>query len=210
MQKMWTVDDVTAYLQITRVTLDRLVEQGEFPEPVRLGPSLLRWRQLEIAEWESGLTSATPVRVEFTEPFRPYKVGESAEFSQQEAAILLIEGVAKLLDEADSRQIAPVKRQLMRRRIEWLGAESFRLGLLKDWNGIGRATHARDGLRDEIGTPQVPVRFLKDWEEWKAGQECSLSMEQAATLCSQHVIELANKKSAWSLVEDLVRQPPEN
>ena len=57
---MHTVQDVDRYLRreevearcgIARTTIYRLMRAGDFPEPVKIGPRAVRWREREIVEF---------------------------------------------------------------------------------------------------------------------------------------------------------------
>lgn len=55
----WTVDDVTAFLDLSHDTLTRLRKRGQFPEPrVLPGGRLLRWSRDEVLGWFDGLERA--------------------------------------------------------------------------------------------------------------------------------------------------------
>ena len=45
--------DVQTALGISRWTLARLVERGEFPAPVRIGKRIQRWRNTDVETWLS-------------------------------------------------------------------------------------------------------------------------------------------------------------
>jgi excisionase family DNA binding protein len=47
------IDTITVarLLNVSRNTVSRLVEEGAFPEPVRLGGNIIRWRAEELREW---------------------------------------------------------------------------------------------------------------------------------------------------------------
>ena len=205
MESMWTIGDVMAYLQVTKETVERLVKNGDFPKPVSVGPRLVRWRYADIAIWESGLDSDIPVRVVFTKRFPPFKVGESAELSEHEAAILLVEDLIRLVDQTDVQRIAEMKVKLTRQRARWVKQNqeaSVPLGLLKDWNGVGRAAHLRDRFPDHSEAPHIRVRFLQDWDQRRTGQECSLSMEHAATLSKRGVVEMVSNRDGWTRIDE--------
>ena len=36
---------------LTKATLYRRIEEGQFPKQVRLGPAIVAWRQSEVEEW---------------------------------------------------------------------------------------------------------------------------------------------------------------
>lgn len=36
---------------LTRATLYRRIEEGQFPKQVKLGPAMVAWRQSEVEEW---------------------------------------------------------------------------------------------------------------------------------------------------------------
>lgn len=38
-----------------RSTIYRKMDQGEFPRPVRISPSMVRWRESEIEQWIAAL-----------------------------------------------------------------------------------------------------------------------------------------------------------
>ena len=43
--------DVTVALGVSRVTLWRLVKHGDFPQPLRIGRNILRWRRADVDAW---------------------------------------------------------------------------------------------------------------------------------------------------------------
>ncbi|MGF1634193.1 MAG: helix-turn-helix transcriptional regulator [Phycisphaerae bacterium] len=44
------LSDVAELLQCSRRTIQRLVDSGEFPRPVKLGRQLVRWSEDEVRE----------------------------------------------------------------------------------------------------------------------------------------------------------------
>ena len=42
---------LTAMLGIHKSTVYRMMEKGEFPRPIRLGPNSVAWRTAEVEEW---------------------------------------------------------------------------------------------------------------------------------------------------------------
>lgn len=44
---------VAAYFNMSRGTIWRWVRENRFPQPVRLGPHSVRWRRLDIENWEN-------------------------------------------------------------------------------------------------------------------------------------------------------------
>ncbi|MFD1767092.1 helix-turn-helix transcriptional regulator [Sphingorhabdus buctiana] len=54
LSRLWSVSDVSAFTQLHRVTIYRLVRAGRFPAPLSVGRNI-RWREDEILNWENGL-----------------------------------------------------------------------------------------------------------------------------------------------------------
>lgn len=48
------LSDVLHLTSLSRSTLYRLVERGEFPEPVRSGKRIMRWRHSDVQKWMQG------------------------------------------------------------------------------------------------------------------------------------------------------------
>ena len=46
--------EVEARCRIARTTIYRLMREGAFPEPIRIGPRAVRWRLSELDEWLAG------------------------------------------------------------------------------------------------------------------------------------------------------------
>lgn len=53
---MMTVDQVLALVPVSRSTLDRMVEQGRFPEPVDLSDNRIAWFADEVIAWQNALS----------------------------------------------------------------------------------------------------------------------------------------------------------
>jgi len=53
------LDEVFHICRASKAHVYRLVEKGEFPAPVRVGPRAARWRFRDILEWMDGLPTAT-------------------------------------------------------------------------------------------------------------------------------------------------------
>ena len=51
--------DVLARVSLSKSTLWRLINDGEFPEPIRLGPRATGWIEDEIDEWIASRSRAT-------------------------------------------------------------------------------------------------------------------------------------------------------
>ncbi len=49
------VEEITG---LARSTIYRLMEQGAFPRPVRVGPSAVRWRESDITQWMASRPTA--------------------------------------------------------------------------------------------------------------------------------------------------------
>ena len=43
--------EVERVTSMSRSAIYRLMQEGDFPRPVRVGPAAVRWRQSDIAEW---------------------------------------------------------------------------------------------------------------------------------------------------------------
>ncbi|MBD1388427.1 AlpA family phage regulatory protein [Neiella sp. HB171785] len=39
------------FLGVSQPTLDRMRRKGEFPQPIRLSPKRVAWRQSDVDEW---------------------------------------------------------------------------------------------------------------------------------------------------------------
>lgn len=52
MQKILRIKEVAATLSVSRWTIRRLVDQGDFPQPVRIGDRSKGWLLSEIEAWE--------------------------------------------------------------------------------------------------------------------------------------------------------------
>lgn len=50
--------EVTALVGLGSSTIYRKLAAGEFPQPVRLGPSSVRWRESEVQRWIDSLQAA--------------------------------------------------------------------------------------------------------------------------------------------------------
>ena len=53
-QKILRRPAVQTMTGLTTSTLYRLIRNGQFPRPVRLGPQAVGWRIEEVTEWISG------------------------------------------------------------------------------------------------------------------------------------------------------------
>ncbi|EGX6956817.1 AlpA family transcriptional regulator [Aeromonas hydrophila] len=49
--KLIKLKDVTEMTTLSKATIYRLMKQGSFPGPIRLGPKCVAWKQSEIIEW---------------------------------------------------------------------------------------------------------------------------------------------------------------
>ena len=56
------VEEITG---LSRSSIYRLMQEGEFPRPVRVGPTAVRWRETDITAW---LDSRPVARGEFDPP----------------------------------------------------------------------------------------------------------------------------------------------
>ena len=58
---------VTEAIGLSRTTLWRRVRDGQFPKPVKLGPTAIGWRSAEVEEW---LDSRPEASAKLTQPRR--------------------------------------------------------------------------------------------------------------------------------------------
>ena len=49
--QLLTRREVESRCRLSKTSIYRLAQLGEFPEPVRVGVRAVRWRESEIAEW---------------------------------------------------------------------------------------------------------------------------------------------------------------
>jgi excisionase family DNA binding protein len=52
-----TPQEVADRLSVAVRTLWRMVERGDFPQPIRFNRKLIRWRQCDVANYVEGLQS---------------------------------------------------------------------------------------------------------------------------------------------------------
>ena len=57
--RLLTRPEVETRCGITRSTIYRMMRAGQFPEPVKVGPSAVRWPESEIEEWLNTRPRAT-------------------------------------------------------------------------------------------------------------------------------------------------------
>ncbi|AZV39954.1 helix-turn-helix transcriptional regulator [Komagataeibacter xylinus] len=51
LSQLLTAKEVAKQLRITTRTIYRRLEQGVFPQPIRLGPQCVRWDEADIKAW---------------------------------------------------------------------------------------------------------------------------------------------------------------
>ena len=51
MSNCLTRQQVSARCGISRTTIYRLMRAGAFPEPIRIGPRAVRWREDDLVKW---------------------------------------------------------------------------------------------------------------------------------------------------------------
>ena len=51
MTTLLTRREVESRFGLSRTTIYRLMREGRFPEPIRIGDRAVRWREAEIASW---------------------------------------------------------------------------------------------------------------------------------------------------------------
>lgn len=49
---------VEEYVSLRRTTIYKMIGEGSFPAPVRIGPRASRWRRAELDEWIAQLPRA--------------------------------------------------------------------------------------------------------------------------------------------------------
>lgn len=54
-QKLLRRTDVESLTGLSRTSIYRMMERGEFPRPVRIGPRAVAWREHELSEWMDSL-----------------------------------------------------------------------------------------------------------------------------------------------------------
>jgi prophage regulatory protein len=53
--RLLRIRDVCAWTSLSRAALYRMVQQGDFPHPRKLGPQVVAWRSDEVAAWIDAL-----------------------------------------------------------------------------------------------------------------------------------------------------------
>ena len=71
MSNLLTRQQVSERCGISRTTIYRLMRAGEFPEPIRIGPRAVRWREDDLVKWLAG---------------RPYSSGDGVHRAHQRGA----------------------------------------------------------------------------------------------------------------------------
>ena len=59
MDRLLTRTEVEARFGIARSTIYRLMRCGKFPEPIKIGPRAVRWRERELEAWLADRPRAT-------------------------------------------------------------------------------------------------------------------------------------------------------
>ena len=59
MDQLLTFKDVSSRTRLGRTSIYRLMRQGRFPRPKKIGPQAVRWRESELQEWIDGCPLAT-------------------------------------------------------------------------------------------------------------------------------------------------------
>lgn len=57
--RLLRLEDVEARCGISRSTIYRLMREGDFPEPIKVGQRAVRWLESEITEWLDSRPRAT-------------------------------------------------------------------------------------------------------------------------------------------------------
>ena len=58
-ERLLRVKEVASLIGVSRSTIYRMVEAGQFPQPIRIGPRASRWRLSEVLEWMTSRPLAT-------------------------------------------------------------------------------------------------------------------------------------------------------
>ena len=58
LDKLLTIKQVTAQTGLSRSTIYRRMQEGEFPKPKRIGPRATRWRESQLRAWLDGLRAS--------------------------------------------------------------------------------------------------------------------------------------------------------
>lgn len=58
MERYLTLDEVARLHPVSRSTRWRMIKSGEFPEPTRISPGRIAWKESEISEWLRSPASA--------------------------------------------------------------------------------------------------------------------------------------------------------
>ena len=56
--KILRLPDVLEMIQLSRTTIYRLIQKGDFPKPGKLGKRANRWKNTDIEEWIENRPSA--------------------------------------------------------------------------------------------------------------------------------------------------------
>lgn len=54
-ESLLKISDVMARTTLGKTSIYRMIDAGEFPAPVSIGPKMSRWLQSDIDKWFSGL-----------------------------------------------------------------------------------------------------------------------------------------------------------
>ena len=55
MERLITMKELPRYVAYSRAHIMRLIAEGKFPKPLKLGPSRIAWRESVITEWQNNL-----------------------------------------------------------------------------------------------------------------------------------------------------------
>ena len=67
--ELLTRPQVEQKVQLTCSTIYRLMREGRFPLPIKVGPQAVRWRSDELADWIEARPRATGETVQATIPY---------------------------------------------------------------------------------------------------------------------------------------------
>ena len=59
MNRLLRLKEVVQMVGLSRTSIYRLVDSGDFPHPIRVGPRAVRWRLRDIEQWISERPFAT-------------------------------------------------------------------------------------------------------------------------------------------------------
>ena len=62
MNRLLRLKEVVQMVGLSRTSIYRLVDSGDFPHPIRVGPRAVRWRLRDIEQWMFGTPLSQPTK----------------------------------------------------------------------------------------------------------------------------------------------------